>query len=144
MTYSYIWSFLTSSLLCVELYDALLHRYHLLTLPIAAVFIQSSPEIYPSMLERASKIAASRLIQLSVQIPTQFSRKANTIATQHTKFKLNTGAEIRTQPSLLYPLQSTGPPLIFNHSGHRFRNMARCRRPRGRRHRSLKSRLSTH
>ena len=44
------------------------------------------------MLARTSRIATSRLTQFS----SQFSRKANTMATLHTKQKLNTGAEIRT------------------------------------------------
>lgn len=47
------------------------------------------------MFVRTSKIASSRLTQLSTRCSSnQFSRKASTMASLHTKQKLNTGAEI--------------------------------------------------
>lgn len=48
------------------------------------------------MLSQTSRIASSRLTQLSIQFSTRFFRKVNTMATLNTKLKLNTGAEIRT------------------------------------------------
>lgn len=48
------------------------------------------------MLSQTSRIASTRLTQLSIQFSTRFSRKINTMATLNTKLKLNTGAEIRT------------------------------------------------
>ena len=51
------------------------------------------------MFAHTTKITSLRLTQISTHLSNQFSRRGSTMATLHTKQKLNTGAEIRTLPS---------------------------------------------
>ena len=75
------------------------------------------------MFARTSKIASSRLTQLSTQFPNQVSRKASTMATLHTKQTLNTGAEIRVIPPSLAHQRCPANPI---YSRRRLWDLAGC------------------